>query len=92
LISIISTACFRGALCRQLLLRSVEVYLIWRLGLQAGVRAAAIEELDILADPASGLANRVVGVQVHLFIFDRAPEAFNEDVEFAIPAWPTLTI
>ncbi len=48
----ISTACFRGALCRQLFQRSVEVYLIRRLCLQARVWATVIEELDVMADPA----------------------------------------
>jgi deoxycytidylate deaminase len=37
--------------------RSVEVYLIRRLCLQAGVGAAIVEELDVLADPVSGFAD-----------------------------------
>jgi len=66
----ISTACFRGALCRQLFQRSVEVYLIRRLCLQTGVRAAIVEELDVVADPVSGFADRVVSMQIDLFVFD----------------------
>jgi len=75
-----STACLRGALCRSLFRRTVGVYLIRRLRLQAGVRTTVIEELDVPADPASGLADRLVGVQVHLFVLDRPPEAFHENI------------
>ena len=46
---------------RPLFLRSVEVYLIRRLCLKAGVRTALIVESDVLPDSTSGLADRADG-------------------------------
>jgi len=69
-----------SSLCRLLFLRPAEVYLIRRLGLQAWMGATIIEELDVLADSASGFADRVVSMQINLFVFDRAPEAFHKNI------------
>lgn len=44
------------------------------------MRTTVIKELDVLADPASGLADRLVSMQVHYLILDRPPEAFYERI------------
>jgi len=60
--------------------RTVEVYLVGRLCPQAGVRASGVVELDVARDLASGFAHRLVGVQVDVLVFERTPEALDEDV------------
>src|ERR1022692_119413 len=75
---------FHGLFCcalgRQSFWRTVEIYLVGRLCPQAGVRASGVVELDIARDLASGFAHRLVGVQVDLLVFERAPEALDEHV------------
>src|ERR1022692_4771690 len=75
---------FHGLFCcalgRQSFWRTVEIYLVGRLCPQAGVRASGVVELDVARDLASGFAHRLVGVQVDLLVFERAPEALDEHV------------
>src|ERR1035441_1646235 len=75
---------FHGLFCRALgsqsFWRTVEVYLVGRLCPQTGVRASGVVELDVARDLASGFANRLVGVQVDVLVFERTPEALDEDV------------
>ena len=44
------------------------------------MRAAAIVEIEVASQRLPDLGNGLVAVQVNLFILDRFPEAFNEDV------------
>ena len=44
------------------------------------MRALAIVEFQIAADRGACLADAVVGSEIDLFVFDRAPEPFDEDV------------
>lgn len=57
-----------------------EVELIRGLGAERGVRAARVVELDEAPQPLPGIADRVVGTQVHLLVLDRAPQPLHEDV------------
>jgi len=59
---------------------AVEVYLIRRLPIQAGMGSLLVEELDVTADAAPCCGDRFVSMQIDLFIFDGTPEAFDEDV------------
>lgn len=45
-----------------------EVGLIWRLVVEARMRAAAIVEIEIAPDPVTSRADAVVGVQVDLLV------------------------
>ena len=47
---------------------------------QAGVRASGVVKLEVTADLASGFADRPVGVQVDVLVFERTPEALDEDI------------
>src|SRR5471032_2563219 len=40
----------------------------------------AVVEVQVAADRSAGLANAVVGVQIHLLIFDAAPQSLDEDI------------
>ena len=60
--------------------QAVEVYLIWRLRLQAGVGAHRVVEPDVFCDSSARLADRVLGVQVDLLVFDGLPNTLDEDV------------
>jgi hypothetical protein len=42
--------------------------------------ARGVVEIDVAPDPGPGLPDRVVGVQIHLFVLDRAPQPLDEDV------------
>ena len=44
------------------------------------MRPAAIVEGQITADRGAGLADAGVGLEVDLFVFDRPPQPFDEDV------------
>ena len=65
---------------RQAEWRLVEVGLIWCGVVKTLVRSAAIVEVEVAADRGTGLADVVVGPQVHLLIFDAAPQPLNEHV------------
>src|SRR5450756_2176315 len=45
----------------------------------------AVVEVQVAADRSAGLADAVVGVQIHLLIFDAAPKPLDEDI---IPPGP----
>src|SRR5207244_6374786 len=44
------------------------------------MRSAAIVEVEITADRGAGLADGFVGPQIHLLVFDAAPQPLNEHV------------
>ena len=44
------------------------------------MRALAVEEVQIPADRGARLADAIVGLEIDLFIFDRAPQPLDEDV------------
>ena len=58
----------------------MEVYLVGSLCPQAGVRASGVVKLEVTPDLASGFADRLVGMQVDVLVFERTPEALDEDV------------
>src|SRR6266851_6929472 len=58
----------------------VEIGEIRRSSVKARMRALAIVEFQIAADRGACLADAVVGSEIDLFVFDRAPEPFDEDV------------
>src|ERR1700712_4266164 len=65
---------------RQAEWRLVEVGLIWCGVVKARMRSAAAVEIEISANRAARLADALVGVQVHLLVFDAAPQPFDEHV------------
>src|ERR1700676_3064378 len=69
-----------AGLCRQSFWRTVEVYLIRRERIQAGVWTGGVEEVDVAADLCSGLLDRLVGVQIDMLILDRLPEPLDENI------------
>src|ERR1017187_5305548 len=75
---------------RQSFWRTVEVYLVRRERIQAGVWTGGVEEIDVAADLCSGLLDRLVGVQIDMLILDRLPEPLDENIvapaSFAIHA------
>lgn len=58
----------------------IEVHGIGRVPVRGGMRTAGIEEVDVASEAAACLSDGVIGVQVNLFVFDRAPQSFDEDV------------
>lgn len=44
------------------------------------MRATCIEELEIAREARADIGDGLVRAQVHCFVLDRAPEAFDEDV------------
>src|SRR3954469_4318342 len=58
----------------------IEVGLVRRLPVKAGVGSPAIVEGQVPADRGPGLADRVVGSEIHLLVLDRSPEPLHEDV------------
>jgi hypothetical protein len=55
----------------------VEVGLIGREATQAGVRPDGVIKLQVFPDRSPGLPNRLVGVKIDLFIFDRLPHPLD---------------
>ena len=47
---------------------------------ERGVRASTIIEIEISPDAGFGLADAGVGMQINVFVFDRAPQPFDEHV------------
>jgi hypothetical protein len=64
----------------QAVWRLVEVGLIRSGVVKALVRSTAIVEVEMPADRGAGLADVVVGSQLHFFIFDAAPQPLDEHV------------
>ena len=58
----------------------IEIHLIQRLAVQAAVWAGGVVERPEKFQSGPGLAYRFVGVQIHLVVFDRAPQALDEHV------------
>jgi hypothetical protein len=44
------------------------------------MRSPAVVEVQVMADRTAGLADAVVGLQIHLLIFDAAPQSLDEDI------------
>ena len=44
------------------------------------MRSDGVVELDVATDRRSGLVDRLVGMQVNLFVLDGLPDALDEDV------------
>src|SRR5450830_1215424 len=44
------------------------------------MRSAAVVEVQVAADRSAGLADAIVGPQIHLLIFDAAPQPLDEDI------------
>lgn len=53
---------------------------LWSCPVQAAVRTSLIVKADPSANASAGLRPRLVRVQVHVFIFKRAPEAFDKHI------------
>src|SRR6516162_1081079 len=58
----------------------VEVGLIGRASVKARMRPMAVVEVDVAAERSSRLVDAVIGPQIHLLVFDTAPEALEEHV------------
>src|SRR5260370_12889401 len=58
----------------------VEVGAIRRPSVKARMRSLAVVEVEIAADRGARLADAVVGPEIDLFVFDRAPEPLDENV------------
>src|SRR3954463_3032979 len=58
----------------------IEVGLVRRLPVKAGVGSPSIVEGQVPADRGPGLADPVVGPEIHLLVLDRSPEPLDEDV------------
>ena len=57
-----------------------EVGCIRRARAEAGMWAPPIIEIQIPAEPSAGLCDAGIGVQIHLFVFHRAPEPLDKHV------------
>src|SRR6267142_5409014 len=57
-----------------------EVGLIRRAAVKTRMGTPAVIEVEISADRAARLADGVIGPQVHLLVFDAAPEPFDKHV------------
>ena len=47
---------------------------------KARVRSSCVVEVQIASDRGAGLADAVVGAQIHLLVFDAAPQPLDEHV------------
>ena len=61
-------------------MRMGEVNLIGRAPVKARVGSAAVVEVEIAANRCAGLGYAVVGFEIHLLIFDAAPQPLDENV------------
>jgi hypothetical protein len=50
-----------------------EVELVGSLLVERRMRARGVVEIDVPLEPRLGMDDRVVGVQIHLFVLDRSP-------------------
>src|ERR1700675_2134109 len=58
----------------------IEISLLRRSPVKAGVRTPPIVEVQISADRGARLADAVVSSQIDFFVLDRSPDALDEDV------------
>src|SRR5450759_1824777 len=65
---------------RRDLRQPVEVGLIRSLPVKARMRPAGIVEAEVTADRGTRLGDRVVCLQINFFVFDRSPQALDEDI------------
>ena len=61
-------------------LERVEVSFIGCRAVKARVWSPAVVEGEIAADRSAGLADAVVGPQIHLLVFYAAPQPLDEDI------------
>src|SRR4051812_6314427 len=54
--------------------------MIRRASVEARMRSLAVVEIQIPTDRSACLADAVVGPEIDLFVFDRAPEPLDEDI------------
>ena len=57
-----------------------KVGLVRRLAVKARMRPSGIVEVEIATDRGAGVGDRVVGPEVDLLVFHRAPEPLDEDI------------
>lgn len=50
------------------------------LAVKRGIESFAVVVDDVSAQRLAGLADGVIGMQIHLLVFDRLSEGFDEDV------------
>src|SRR5215212_10578467 len=74
----------RNSCCRDLR-QVVEIGVIRRPSVKARMGALAVVEVQIPADRSARLADAIVGPQIDLFVFDRAPEPLDEHVVAPCP-------
>ena len=65
-----------------------EINLVGRFVIQGLVRSLAVVEVDVGADAAPRLGQALIDPEIDFLVFDRAPEALNEDVVQATPVRP----
>jgi len=58
----------------------VGVSLIRCYAVKTRVWPPAVIKVEVTADRSTSLADAVVGSQIHLFVFDAAPQPFDEDI------------
>ena len=61
---------------------------LWSCPVQTAVRAGLIVKADPSADARAGFRAGFVSVQVHVFVFERAPEALDKHV--VLPTAPAV--
>ena len=61
-------------------LQQFEVGLVGCRAVTARMRSPAIVQIEISTDRCAGLADAVIGPQIHLLVFDAAPQPLDEDI------------
>jgi hypothetical protein len=60
--------------------QAVEVDLVGREPIQAGVRPGGVVELQVFSDGSPGFLDRLLCMEIDLFIFDRLPDSLHEKI------------
>src|SRR6476619_4919722 len=69
-----------------------EVSLIGCLAVKARVGPPTVVKSEVLADRSAGLADAAVAPQIHLLVFDAAPQPLDEDVVAPGAPLPSMLI
>lgn len=69
-----------------------EVCLIRGLVCQTGMGSSLVVPGQVVSDRAARMADRVVGFQIDLLVFDAAPKAFDEHVGVRRQLRPCVTL
>src|SRR5262245_66624204 len=56
------------------------------------MRSSCVVEVQVAADRDAGLADTVVGVQIHLLVFDTAPQPLDEHISRQAPLLSMLIV